>query len=148
MDIQLVEEENMRETILKIANLWPAYYKGVTEDKDHEAYKLLIHELPLAISALNEQYKFLTTGSSGGAGNITRGPWAATYDTRITSKPTEGYYVVFLFSVVKINLNMKGFLLKEKEPAKVLKKFYLQMNLLDKYILVNLRTVVLTVRGL
>lgn len=66
---------------------------------DHEAYKLLIHELPLAISALNEQYKFLTTGSSGGAGNITRGPWAATYDTRITSKPTEGYYVVFLFSI-------------------------------------------------
>ncbi len=89
----------MRELIKNLAAIWHEYYQGDTEDKNHPAFKLIYHEFPKQLDIFNQGYKHLKSGSSGDAGRITRGPWAATYDTRITAKPTEGYYLVYLFAV-------------------------------------------------
>lgn len=89
----------MKELIKDLAAIWHEYYQGDTEDKNHPAFKLIYHDFPKQLDIYNQGYIHLKSGSSGGAGRITRGPWAATYDTRITTKPTEGYYVVYLFAV-------------------------------------------------
>ena len=68
-------------------------------------------------------------------------------DNRAGRKKLENGIIVAAYNfitTVKINLNMTVFLLKEKELAKLLKKYWVPMNLLVKSILVNLRTAIET----
>lgn len=89
----------MRENILKLAELWPNYLNKVNTDSSSEAHHLIHNKLPEQLRQINPDDNNLVVDSSGGAGKISSAPWFATFDKRITTKPTEGLYVVFLFSV-------------------------------------------------
>ena len=89
----------MKEEIFNLAVLWPEYLSKVNEDSSSEAYQLIYKHLPGQLNQINPDDNNLVVDSSGGTGRITSAPWFATFDKRITTKPTEGLYVVFLFSV-------------------------------------------------
>ncbi len=89
----------MRDSICKLATLWPDYLSGVNEDSSKQAYKIIYKKLPEQLSLINPDDRNLIVESSGGTGRVTAAPWFATFDKRVTTKPTEGLYVVFLFSV-------------------------------------------------
>jgi hypothetical protein len=89
----------LKQDIFNLATLWPNYLAKVNEDSSSDAYKLIYQELPERLKQLNPNDNNLVVDSSGGTGRITSAPWFATFDKRITTKPTEGLYVVFLFSV-------------------------------------------------
>ena len=89
----------LKQDIFNLATLWPNYLAKVNEDSSSDAYKLIYQELPERLKLLNPNDNNLVVDSSGGTGIITSAPWFATFDKRITTKPTEGLYVVFLFSV-------------------------------------------------
>ncbi|MFT6908553.1 MAG: hypothetical protein ACJAS1_005255 [Oleiphilaceae bacterium] len=87
------------EHVKELANEWPAYLSNVTEDKHHNAYKLINEYLREDLREITQKQSYYKIDSSGGAGNITSGPWFATFDTRVTSSSQNGFYVVFLFSI-------------------------------------------------
>lgn len=89
----------MKGSIFELARLWPDYLSRVNQDKSSETYKLIHQLLPEQLNKINPNDNNLMVDSSGGKGRITTAPWFATFDKRITTKPTEGLYVVFLFSV-------------------------------------------------
>ncbi|MBB1275818.1 MrcB family domain-containing protein [Pseudoalteromonas sp. SR43-3] len=89
----------MLNLIKELSELWPSYYALTKEDSKNKAYKLIHDTLPKSLRPLNEGKKHLLVASSGGQGNITAGPWFATFDERITTRAEEGYYLVFLFSI-------------------------------------------------
>lgn len=109
----------MIEEIKELARLWPEYFKKVTESKGERAYELIYSTLPTKLESWITGEKGLTVGSSGGTGNITAGPWFATFDTRVTSEPQKGYYLVFLFSV-----DMKRIVLELGFATKQFTEFY------------------------
>lgn len=87
------------EHIKELAEEWPLYLKNVTEDKNHKAYKLINVDLREDLRRVTKEQSYYKIDSSGGAGNITSGPWFATFDTRVTTSSQNGFYVVFLFSI-------------------------------------------------
>jgi hypothetical protein len=89
----------MKKNIQELADIWQKYLTKVNEDSSERAYELIYDVLPSELDLITPKDSNLLTGSSGGTGRITAGPWFATFDKRITVKPTEGLYVVFLFSV-------------------------------------------------
>ncbi|PNI06162.1 DUF3578 domain-containing protein [Vibrio diazotrophicus] len=90
----------MKDLIIELANLWPSYFKRTHVDGTHRADRLINVELRNALQQINESFGFkqLLVDASSGEGNITRGPWFASFDTRVTTTATQGFYVVFLFS--------------------------------------------------
>jgi hypothetical protein len=95
----LLKEIAMKESIEELAGIWHTYLNKVHEDKSERAYELIYNVLPAELGTITPKDSNLLVGSSGGTGRITAGPWFATFDKRVTTKPTEGLYVVFLFSV-------------------------------------------------
>lgn len=111
----------MNKLIIELASLWQNYYKLKHVDSSQRADRLINIELKEALSEINKSFGFenLLVGSSSGEGNITRGPWLASYDRRITETATQGFYVVFLFST-----NMKTLTLELGLGATQFTKFY------------------------
>lgn len=66
-------------------------------NKDTEIYELFIKKIPKKLNALIDlsDYKI---AASVGKGNSSEIPWISIVDPEITKTPTEGFYVVFLFS--------------------------------------------------
>jgi hypothetical protein len=85
--------------IKELAREWPDYLNTVTEDKLHRAYQLIYRHLREDLLSITPQQDHYKIHSSGGAGNITSGPWFAAFDKRVTLSSQNGFYVVFLFSV-------------------------------------------------
>lgn len=90
----------MKDLIIELANLWPSYYEQKHVDGTNRADRLINVELRNTLQQINEHFGFkqLLADASSGEGNITRGPWFASFDTRVTTTATQGFYVVFLFS--------------------------------------------------
>jgi len=90
----------MIKLIIELSNLWDDYYSLKHVDGSLRADKIINDELKHTLSELNKDkcFKNLTVGSSSGEGNITRAPWLASFDSRVTKSATQGFYVVFLFS--------------------------------------------------
>lgn len=103
----------------EVAKVWPSYKKNIVENKNERAFKLIYDLLPNELENLTPKNSTLKIDSSGGAGNITAGPWIAAFDTRVTSSPQTGYYVVFLFSV-----DMKKVVLELGYGTSQFNKFY------------------------
>ncbi|MCS0187468.1 DUF3578 domain-containing protein [Vibrio alginolyticus] len=109
----------MKELIQELALLWPEYLSNKTEDRNERAYQLIYDDLPKVLKFWNKGKDYLTEKSSGGTGNVTAGPWFATFDKRITEQPQKGYYLVYLFSV-----DMKKIVLELGFATKQFKDFY------------------------
>lgn len=90
----------MHELIVNIANSWHNYYRLKHISKEHQTDKLINEHLVTKLKAINELHGFpkMLVDSSSGEGNITRAPWIASFDTKVTRSATTGFYVVFLFS--------------------------------------------------
>lgn len=90
----------MKELIIELAEKWHSYYELKHVDSSNRADELINKKLKEVLVQTNEQLglKSLVVGASSGEGNITRGPWFASFDSRVTDKATHGFYVVFLFS--------------------------------------------------
>ncbi|UJW75792.1 MrcB family domain-containing protein [Rhizobium sp. SL42] len=89
----------LRETILSVRHNWDGYREKIKTAKDNEVYKLVVEIFPEILSSSVKSGRSLIFKGSTGAGNITKAPWIATFDPAITKHATEGFYVVYLFSV-------------------------------------------------
>jgi len=90
-----------RDILQAIAAAWPAYRALKTVSSGEPLYQLVIRDLPDTLNTwLPEQRRngLIQQGSTG-AGNITSAPWIATFDPKVTQSATEGFYVVYLYSI-------------------------------------------------
>lgn len=83
----------------EIAKGWSDYKKLHIVDKTQPVHLLVAKTLPESLLAQLTSQADIKVHGSPGLGNITAAPWIATFDTRITSSATSGYYVVYLFSI-------------------------------------------------
>lgn len=90
---------SIRALLLDIAAQWPAYAANKTTDRTAPTYVLVTKTLPEQLKALLGATSNLRVEGSTGAGNITAAPWTGVFDPRLTSGATNGYYIVYLFSV-------------------------------------------------
>lgn len=90
---------SIRALLLDIAAQWPAYAPNKITDKTATAHVLVTQTLPAQLKALLGPSSNLKVEGSTGAGNITAAPWIGVFDPRLTTGATNGYYVVYLFSV-------------------------------------------------
>ncbi|MBY5418886.1 MrcB family domain-containing protein [Rhizobium leguminosarum] len=89
----------IRETILNVRANWEGYREKITTAKDHEVYRLVVEVFPRELERQLPAGATFTYKGSTGVGNITKAPWVATFDPAITTQATQGFYVVYLFSV-------------------------------------------------
>ena len=89
----------IRNIISEIVAEWPKYKESRKVDKNSRAYDLVVNAFPGSLQSIAENTDYLKFHGSTGQGNITAAPWVATFDTRITSSATSGFYVVYLFSI-------------------------------------------------
>jgi hypothetical protein len=90
---------SIRALLLDIAAQWPAYAPNKTTNKTAPAHVLVTQTLPAQLKVLLTASSNLKVEGSTGAGNITAAPWIGVFDPRLTTGATNGYYVVYLFSV-------------------------------------------------
>jgi hypothetical protein len=90
---------SIRALLLDIAAQWLLYAPNKTIDKTAPAHVLVTQTLPAQLRALLAPGSNLKVEGSTGAGNITAAPWVGVFDPRLTTGATNGYYVVYLFSV-------------------------------------------------
>jgi hypothetical protein len=89
----------IRNIISEIVAEWPKYKESRKVDKNARAYDLVVNAFPSSLQSIAQNTDYLKFHGSTGQGNITAAPWVATFDTRITSSATSGFYVVYLFSI-------------------------------------------------
>ncbi len=89
----------IRNIISEIVAEWPKYKESRKVDKNARAYDLVVNAFPGSLQSIAQNTDYLKFHGSTGQGNITAAPWVATFDTRITSSATSGFYVVYLFSI-------------------------------------------------
>lgn len=90
---------SIRELLLEIRAGWPAYRAIGTTAKENIEYQRVVTQLPELLRPLCPPDSHLRVQGSTGRGNITSAPWIATFDPAITTSATQGFYVVYLFSV-------------------------------------------------
>lgn len=91
----------VREVLEAIAAEWPAYKVRRKVDSKQATFKRITEELPALLRRwvpVEWQESVHLQGKTG-AGNITAAPWIATFDPKVTLTATEGFYVVYLYSV-------------------------------------------------
>lgn len=66
------------------------------EDREHSAAKLITDRIPHELSNVLSQEQ-ISIKSSIGRGSMANIPWIGVFDTRVTTSPQEGLYVVYLF---------------------------------------------------
>lgn len=90
---------SIRALLLDITAQWPSYAANKTTDRTAPAFVLVTQTLPAQLKALLGDTSNLKVEGSTGAGNVTAAPWTGVFDPRLTSGATNGYYIVYLFSV-------------------------------------------------
>ncbi len=88
----------LRDAFLKIANNYPAYRALKTINKTAPLYAVVIEAVPSLLKDLLSDQSHIQIQGSTGRGNITPAPWIATFDERVTTSATKGFYPVYLFS--------------------------------------------------
>jgi MrcB-like, N-terminal domain len=90
---------SLQELITDVRAGWSSYRSLKIVSKYQDEFKLVVEEFP------RELERFLPTNlpyevqGSTGQGNITAAPWIATFDPTVTRTATQGFYLVYLFSV-------------------------------------------------
>jgi hypothetical protein len=97
---------SLRALLRDIAVQWPAYAFNKTTDKTAPAHVLVTQTLPAQLKAILDVSSNLKVEGSTGAGNITAAPWIGVFDPRLTTGATNGYYVVYLFSVDMLSVTL------------------------------------------
>jgi MrcB-like, N-terminal domain len=89
----------LRNLIADIREGWPEYRRRKVVSKDQLEYKLIVEDFPREIKQLLPTDSPYELQGSTGLGNITAAPWIATFDPSVTRSATQGFYLVYLFSV-------------------------------------------------
>src|SRR5215469_12352784 len=85
--------------IAELRHGWKGYRDLKKTSKAEAIFQLVVESFPEELRThLIPSPRYTVEGSTG-RGNITAAPWVATYDLRITHSATEGFYLVYLFSV-------------------------------------------------
>jgi MrcB-like, N-terminal domain len=85
--------------ISEVRNNWPAYRQLKKVSKDQLEYKLVVVQFPSELRSLLVKGPDYDLQGSTGRGIITAAPWIATLDKSITKTATQGFYVVYLYSI-------------------------------------------------
>jgi hypothetical protein len=124
----------IRNIISEIVAEWPKYKESRKVDKNSRAYDLVVNAFPGSLQSIAENTDYLKFHGSTGQGNITAAPWVATFDTRITSSATSGFYVVYLFSIdlksifLEFGFGTTQFTNHFKKKLSAIKKYALQLE--------------------
>ena len=76
------------------------YRESPTTISEHPAFDIVVRKIPEIIEDIaSDRGRDYKVKGSTGAGFVTAAPWIAVLDRAVTDKPTQGYYVVYLYSV-------------------------------------------------
>lgn len=91
---------DLRSDLLDAASQYHDYRESSTTNSEHLAFDIVVRRIPKIIEniASDRNRDYIVKGSTG-AGLVTAAPWIAVLDRAVTNKPTQGYYVVYLYSV-------------------------------------------------
>lgn len=93
------EISGLRELITSIRQDWASYRLLKKVSKIADGFNLVVRRFPAELEKLLPvKSAYLLEGSTG-RGIITSAPWIATFDPTITKSATQGFYLVYLFSV-------------------------------------------------
>ncbi|MCH2277007.1 DUF3578 domain-containing protein [Thalassospira sp.] len=88
----------LREALLNIVGSYPDYRALQTVNKAAPLYRVVIETVPSLLEDLLSDTSHILFEGSTGRGNITSAPWIATFDERVTTSATKGFYPVYLYS--------------------------------------------------
>lgn len=94
-----------------ISRGWQDYKQGKTTNKNHPVHQAVSSFFPLLVENYLSQAEGITFDTlkfegSTGKGNITRSPWIACLDKRVTKSATTGFYPVYHFSEDMLQLHL------------------------------------------
>lgn len=89
----------LRKLIADIRDGWLEYRRLKVVSGGHPEYKLIVEDFPRELGQLLPEASACELQGSTGRGNITAAPWIATFDPTVTRSATQGFYLVYLFSV-------------------------------------------------
>jgi hypothetical protein len=87
-----------RQRILELVTQWAPYAAKQRVNKYNPVHKFVCDDIPAALEAWSptaSKYKFK---GSDGQGNILAAPWFAVFNKEVTTRASEGYYLVYLLS--------------------------------------------------
>ena len=85
---------------LDAASQYHDYRESSTTNSEHPAFDIVVRKIPKIIEDIaSDRGRDYKVKGSTGAGFVTAAPWIAVLDRAVTDKPTQGYYVVYLYSV-------------------------------------------------
>jgi hypothetical protein len=89
----------LRDLIQEIRTGWPAYRALSQTSSAEQIFQLVETALPDELrTALQKGAAYKVEGSTG-SGNITAAPWIGARDPQVSKSFTEGFYLVYLFSI-------------------------------------------------
>ena len=89
----------LRQLIAEVREGWPSYRNLKIVSKHQAEYKRVVDGFRDELKPLLPPSSSYKIQGSTGQGNITSAPWVATFDLSITKTATQGFYLVYLFSV-------------------------------------------------
>lgn len=89
----------LRDLIASVRENWAGYRALKIVSKAQAEYTRVVIEFPSQLQSLIPQDSVYELQGSTGQGNITAAPWIAAFNPTITRSATQGFYLVYLFSV-------------------------------------------------
>jgi hypothetical protein len=89
----------LRKIIADVREGWPSYRSLKIVSKHQAEYIRVVNDFPNELKPLLPPSSSYKIQGSTGQGNITSAPWIATFDLSITKTATQGFYLVYLFSI-------------------------------------------------
>ncbi|WP_170468125.1 MrcB family domain-containing protein, partial [Ruegeria arenilitoris] len=83
---------SIREIIQSVGSNWSDYKATKTTDSDNSTHQLVETQFPTCLEKIAGDSTHLIFSGSCGLGNVSAAPWVATFDSRITKSPQDGYY--------------------------------------------------------
>ena len=91
---------DLRSELFNAASQYHEYRESPTTNSEHPAFDIVVRKIPEIIEEIaSDRGRDYKVKGSTGAGFVTAAPWIAVLDRAVTDKPTQGYYVVYLYSV-------------------------------------------------
>ncbi|PPQ14916.1 hypothetical protein CV770_34395 [Bradyrhizobium sp. AC87j1] len=90
---------SLNEIINEVRAGWPAYRETGKVSKTHVEYTRVVRNFPQELERHADLGRSYLIEGSTGKGYITAAPWVATFDRSVTTSATQGFYLVYLFSI-------------------------------------------------
>lgn len=91
------EKPSLRDLLIKVCKLQPFFSRENTDQMQLRG-TLIRDEIKIVLSLLIGSARNLQVQGKDGTGGKTRIPWIRVYNEHFSPKPTQGYYLVYLFS--------------------------------------------------